>query len=291
MRFTKRQSGIALALVLWMLTALSVLAAGLVAMSREGTGSIDAKMTSAKAFYLGKGAARLVMWDRAHEQSVDWAGESTADDEDSDIIYTASYQFGDVSVTARVFPSSGFMPMPTAGSESWVTFLSRVGGLDGASAAQVVDRFESHFEENEQIISGSEPDMSTFDGIKSAYTGGSLGGGGGISYVETLLGVEGITREVYERVRRSVAPISGSAAPDPALAPPELKVVFQEGLEAPLAKQNVNTRYFCVELLMNFGGVEQMSQRVWVDGRGAERGQSKLVRVERPVLANSAEAG
>ena len=181
--------------------------------------------------------------------------------------------------------------MPTAGSESWVTFLSRVGGLDGASAAQVVDRFESHFEENEQIISGSEPDMSTFDGIKSAYTGGSLGGGGGISYVETLLGVEGITREVYERIRRSVAPISGSAAPDPALAPPELKAVFQEGLEAPLAKQNVNTRYFCVELLMNFGGVEQMSQRVWVDGRGAERGQSKLVRVERPVLANSAEAG
>jgi hypothetical protein len=51
----------ALALVLWMLTALSVLAAGLVAMSREGTGSIDAKITSAKAFYLGKGAARLVM--------------------------------------------------------------------------------------------------------------------------------------------------------------------------------------------------------------------------------------
>ena len=42
---------------------------------------------------------------------------------------------------------------------------------------------------------------------------------------------------------------------------------------------------------MNFGGVEQMSQRVWVDGRGAERGQSKLVRVERPVLANSAQAG
>ena len=281
----------ALALVLWMLTALTVLAAGLVAMSREGTGSIDSKITSAKAFYLGKGAARLVMMDRAHEHSVEWAGESTADAENSDIIYTASYQFGDVSVTARVFPSSGFMPLPTAGSESWVTFLSSVGGLDAASAAQVVGRFESYFEENMYIAGGSEPDMSTFDGNRSAYTGGSLGGGGGISYVETLLGVEGITREVYERVRRSVAPISGSAAPDPALAPPELKAVFQEGLEAPLAKQNSNTRYFCVELLMNFHGAEQMSQRIWVDGRGSMRGQSKLVRVERPVLANSAEAG
>ena len=291
MRFTKRQAGMALALVLWMLTALSVLAAGLVAISREGTGSVDAKITSAKAFYLGKGAARLVMWDRAHQQSGEWAGEGTTDDMNADTIYTASYQFGDASVIARVFPSSGFMSMPTAASEAWVSFLSGVGGLDAASAAQVVDRFESYFEENEHTGGGSELDTSTFGGYVSAYSGGEQGAGGGISYVETLLGVEGITREVYERIRRSVSPISGSAAPDPAFAPPELKAVFQEGLEAPLAKRNVNTRYFCVELLMNFDGVEQMSQRIWVEGRGSERGQSKLVRVERPVLVNRAKAG
>lgn len=291
MRFTKRQSGMALALVLWMLTALSVLAAGLVAMSREGTGSIDAKMTSAKAFYLGKGAARLVMWDRAHEQSVEWAGESTADDANSGTIYTGTYRFGDVLVTARVFPSSGFMPMPIGASESWVTFLSRVGGLDPASAAQVVDRFESYFEENEVNGGVTARDTSTFAGYISAYSDGELAAGGGIAYVESLLGVEGITREVYERIRRSVAPVAGSAAPDPALAPPELKSAFKEDFEAPLAKQNSNTRYFCVELLMNFHGAEQMSQRIWVDGRGSMQGQSKLVRVERPFRANRAEAG
>ena len=291
MQFTKRQSGMALALVLWMLTALSVLAAGLVAMSREGTGSIDAKITSAKAFYLGKGAARLVMMDRAHQQSGEWAGASTTEDVKFDNIYTASYQFGDVEVIARVFPSSGFMLMPTGASESWVTFLSSVGGLDAASAAQVADRFESYFEENEYIGGGSEPDTSTFGGYISAYSDGELGAGGGVSYVETLLGVEGVTREVYERIRRSVAPVAGSATPDPAFAPPELKAAFQEGLEAPLAKQNSNARYFCVELLMNFRGAEQMSQRIWVDGRGSIRGQSKLVRVERPLRANRTEAG
>ena len=291
MRFAKRQSGMALALVLWMLTALTVLAAGLVAMSREGTMSIDAKITSAKAFYLGKGAARLVMMDRAHQQSGEWAGASTTEDVKFDNIYTASYQFGDVEVIARVFPSSGFMLMPTGASESWVTFLSRVGGLDAASAAQVADRFESYFEENEYIGGGSEPDTSTFGGYISAYSDGELGAGGGVSYVETLLGVEGVTREVYERIRRSVAPVAGSATPDPAFAPPELKAAFQEGLEAPLAKQNSNARYFCVELLMNFRGAEQMSQRIWVDGRGSIRGQSKLVRVERPLRANRTEAG
>ena len=291
MRFPKRQAGMALALVLWMLTALTVLAAGLVAMSREGTGSIDAKITSAKAFYLGKGAARLVMWDRAQEQSGEWAGEGTTDDVNADTIYTASYQFGDVAVIARVFPSSGFMLMPTGASESWVTFLSRVGGLEAGMAAKVVDRFESYFEDNDAAGGVTAPDTSTFGGYVSAYSGGKLGAGGGVSYVETLLGVEGVTREVYERIRRSVAPIRGSAAPDPAFAPPELKAVFQEGLEAPLAKRNVNTRYFCVELLMNFRGAEQMSQRVWVDSRGAVRGQSKLVRVEQPLRANRAEVG
>ena len=291
MRFTHSQAGMALALVLWMLTALSVLAAGLVAISREGTGSIDVKVTSAKAFHLGKGVARLVMWDRAHNRSGEWNVDSANDEVVSKTIYTAHYQLDDASVTARVFPSSGFMPMPNTASESWVTFLSHVGGVDAALAAQVVGRFETYFEDNDVGGSGSVSDTSTFAGYVSAYSDGEQGTGGGISYVETLLGIEGISREVYERIKRSVAPIRGSAAPDLALAPPEIKAAFQKGLESPLAKQSSNAQYFCVELLMNFHGVEQMSQRIWVDARGSMRGQSRLVRVGRPVLLNKLDVG
>lgn len=291
MRFTNSQSGMALALVLWMLTALTVLVAGLVAISREGTGSIDAKVISARAFYLGKGAARLVMRDRAHDRSGDRNSDGSDGELISERIYTAQYKFADASVTARVYPSTGFMLMPTEPSESWVTFLSRVGGLDPAVASEVVSRFEKYFIENEVMGGGSEPDVSTFDGYKAAYTGGNLGAGGDIAYVEALLGIEGMTREAYERIRRSVAPMRGSATPDPAMSPPELKNIFQVDPEATLAKQNSNTRYFCVELLMDFDGAQQVSQRIWVVGQGALQGQTKLVRVERPVFVSRVNVG
>ena len=291
MRFTSSQSGMALALVLWMLTALSVLVAGLVAISREGTGSIDAKVISAKAFYLGKGAARLVMRDRAHDRSGDLDSDGSDDALRPERIYTAQYEFDGASVTARVYPSTGFMLMPTEPSESWVTFLSRVGGLDSALASQIVSRFDTYFKENEVVGGGSEPDMSTFDGYRAAYTDGNLGGGADIAYVEALLGVEGMTREAYERIRRSVAPIRGSAPPDPALSPPELKNIFQADSEATAAKQNSSTRYFCVELLMDFDGAQQVSQRIWVAGQGAMQGQARLVRVERPVFVNRVDLG
>jgi len=229
------------------------------------------------------------MRDRARDRSGDLSGNG--DESISGNVYTAQYQFEDALVTARVYPSTGFMLMPTAPSESWVTFLSRVGGLDPALASQVVSSFETYYTENEVMGGGSEPDMSTFDGYRAAYTGGNLGAGGGIAYVEALLGVEGMTREAYERIRRSVAPIRGSAAPDPAVSPPELKNIFQGDPETTLANQNFDTRYFCVELLIDFDGAQQVSQRIWVAGQGALQGQTKLVRVERPVFVNRAEAG
>ena len=290
MRVRNAQSGMALALVLWMLTALSVLVASLVATSREGTESIDAKVVSAKAFYLGKGVARLVMRDRARDRSGTWNSDDS-DDLIPKTIYTAQYQFDEASVMARVFPSTGFMPMPTAPTESWVTFLSRVGGLDTALATEIVGRFESYFNENEVMGGGSKPDTSTFGGYVSAYSGGERGAGSDIAYVEALLGIQGMTREAYDRIRRSVAPIRGSAAPDPAVAPAEIKAVFQGGLETLTGNQNANTRYFCVELLMDFDGAQQISQRIWVAGQGAVRGQTKLVRVERPVLVKRAGLG
>ena len=291
MRCNDSQSGMALALVLWMLTALTVLVAGLVAISREGTGSIDAKVISAMAFYLGKGAARLAMRDRAYDRSGDWDSDGSDDALRAERIYTAQYEFDGASVTARVYPSTGFMLMPTEPSESWVTFLNRVGGLDPALASQVVNRFDTYFEENEVVGGGSEPDMSTFDGYRAAYTDGNLGVGGDIAYVEALLGVEGMTREAYERIRRSVAPVRGSAPPDPALSPPELKNIFRGDPEATAGKQNPNTRYFCVELLMDFDGAQQVSQRIWVAGQGAMQGQTKLVRVGRPVFVNRVNVG
>ena len=51
----RSQRGVALAVVVWMLAALSVLVAALASMSREEVSAVNTKVVSAKAYYLGKG--------------------------------------------------------------------------------------------------------------------------------------------------------------------------------------------------------------------------------------------
>ena len=98
-RFTSSQSGMALALVLSDVDSIVSAGRGLAAISREGTGSIDAKVISAKAFYLGKGAARLVMRDRARDRSGDLNSDGSDDALRPERIYTAEYEFDGASVT------------------------------------------------------------------------------------------------------------------------------------------------------------------------------------------------
>ena len=229
------------------------------------------------------------MRDRARDRSGSW-NSADSDDLISKTVYTAQYRFDEVSVMARVSHLLALCPY-LLHPLNLGSHLSRVGGLDTAVATEIVGRFESYFNENEVMGGGSKPDASTFGGYVSAYSGGELGAGSDIAYVEALLGIQGMTREAYDRIRRSVAPIRGSAAPDPALAPAELKAVFQGGPETLTGNQNANTQYFCVELLMDFDGAQQISQRIWVAGQGAMQGQAKLVRVERPVLINRADLG
>jgi type II secretory pathway component PulK len=59
-----RQSGTAIALVMWLLSVMTITVAGVVSLSRDDVSLAEAQLTTAKAYYLGKGVARLVMRDR-----------------------------------------------------------------------------------------------------------------------------------------------------------------------------------------------------------------------------------
>ena len=130
MRFTNSQSGMALALVLWMLTALTVLVAGLVAISREGAGSIDAKVISAKAFYIGKGAARLAMRDRAHDRSGE--GASGSGDDGFQSVETLLVHDG-VDAYITVYGS-----ICSNNSADLITISSNINGVSGNVAVYAV---------------------------------------------------------------------------------------------------------------------------------------------------------
>lgn len=286
----RSQSGVALAVVVWMLAALSVLVASLASMSREEVGAVTGKVVSAKAFYLGKGAARLAMRDRANSLSAE--SQAFREDAAGDASpYSATYQFADARVAATVFPAAGFMSIATAESDAWVQFLSQLGGMDAGLARSVVSNLGEHFENSVGNGSVLAPDTSTFGGYARSYSG--RGGQSDVFYVESLLGVEGMTRAVYDLIRRSVAPFRGAAAPNAALAPPELQAVFQQDANSDTgtADAPAGSSFFCVELLMDFNGADRVSQRIWVDSSNAAIGAVRLVRIERPVWVADMRAG
>ena len=287
----RRQRGVALAVVVWMLAALSVLVASLASMSREEVSAVSNKVISAKAYYLGKGVARLAMRDRANSLVAE--SQVFRDDawEAAPGPYSVTYQFKDVAVAATVFPAAGFMSIATAESDAWVQFLSQLGGMDAGVARGVVSRLEAHFENSVGNGSVLAPDTSTFGGYARAYR--ERGGESNVFYVESLLGVEGMTRAVYDRIRRSVAPFRGVATPNAALAPPELRAVFQQDGDSSSDAADVpaGSSFFCVELLMDFNGADKVSQRIWVDSSDAAAGAVRLVRIERPVWVEDLSAG
>jgi len=287
----RRQRGVALAVVVWMLAALSVLVAALASMSREEVSAVNTKVVSAKAYYLGKGVARLAMRDRALSLMAEAQAFSASGPDTNVGPYSAAYQFVDATVAATVFPAAGFMSIATAESDAWVQFLSQLGGMDAGVARSVVSKLDEHFESSVGNGSVLAPDTSTFGGYAQAYEG--RGGQSNVFYVESLLGVEGMTRAVYDRIRRSVAPFRGAAAPNAALAPPELQAVFQQDAssESATADAPAGSSFFCVELLMDFNGADRVSQRIWVDSSDAVAGAVRLVRIERPVWAEDVNAG
>ena len=287
----RRQRGVALAVVVWMLAALSVLVAALASMSREEVSAVNTKVVSAKAYYLGKGVARLAMRDRALSLMAEAQAFSAIDPNTNPGPYSTTYQFDDATVAATVFPAAGFMSIATAESNAWVQFLSQLGGMDVGAARSVVSQLEEHFENTVGNGSVLAPDTSTFGGYARSYRG--RGVQSDVFYVESLLGVGGMTRAVYDRIRRSVAPFRGAATPNAALAPPELQAVFQQqgDSDADAAGASSGSSFFCVELLMDFNGADRVSQRIWVDSSDAAAGAIRLVRIERPVWAEDVRAG
>ena len=286
----RSQRGVALAVVVWMLAALSVLVAALASMSREEVSAVNTKVVSAKAYYLGKGVARLAMRDRALSLMIEDQAFSASDPGTNPGPYSITYQFDDATVAATVFPAAGFMSIATAESDAWVRFLSQVGGMDVGIASRVVAKLDEHFQNSVGNGSVITPDTSTFGGYRRAY---SDRGRSDVFYVESLLGVEGVTRDVYERIRRSVAPFRGAATPNVAMAPPELQAVFQQQGETASSDTDLaaGSRFFCVELTFDFPSAERISQRIWVDSANGALGAVRLVRIERPIWVERANVG
>ena len=117
-------------------------------------------------------------------------------------------------------------------------------------------------------------------------------------YVEQLLGVEGMNRAVYDRIRPSISPFNVGSGVDPAVAPPEMLAAFGASRkeEAGLLGNEPDPRdasgYYCVEIEVSASPSERFLQRVWVESRGSDEFSAvRLRRIEKPRQSTLGRAG
>lgn len=289
----RRERGAALVLVMWLVAAMAITVGGALALAREEVGLASSRLGEAKVFALGKGIARLAVLDRARaKMAVDENGDP--DPAGLSRVFKSRYEIDDLTVSATVYPASGFVSVAESDPEVWQKLLVGLGGMDMASSAQLA----------EAIVA---TDLKASAGVGSGATG-SFGyyyakkTGRSTVYVEQLLSVEGMNRAVYDRIRPIVSPFNLGSGVDIGAAPPQLQQVFG-ATEAALGEESPQNLadlpgsdgaqgYYCVEIEVRVSPSERFTQRVWVESSGTDEFSAvRLSRIEKPRQQVSRRAG
>jgi general secretion pathway protein K len=284
-----RQQGAALVLVMWLIAAMGITVGGALALAREEIGLASSRLGEAQAFALGKGVARLAVLDRARAQT---AADENGDPDPAGLarIFRSQYEVDGLNVSATVYPASGFVSVAESDPDVWQQLLSELGGLDDGAAAALAEQIISS--ESELTASAGSGPRNSFQFFSSHRQARSA------VYVEQLLGIEGMSRAVYDRIRPSVSPFNVGSGVDPTLAPPEMQAAFrapdddQAGLSGAEPGLLDASGYYCVEIEVSASPSERFVQRVWVESRGSDEFSAvRLTRIEKPRQSASGRAG
>lgn len=284
-----RQQGVAMVLVMWLIAAMAITVGGALALAREEIGLASSRLGEAQAFALGKGIARLAVLDRARAQTaVDENGDP--DPAGQTRVFKARYEVDDLTISATVYPASGFVSVAESDPEVWQQLLSGLGGLDDATAANLAEQIvNSEVETTASAGSGPASSFQFYSRHRQARSA---------IYVEQLLGVEGMNRAVYDRIRPSISPFKVGSGVDPTVAPPEMQATFgapsNDEADLLVADPDLSdaSGYYCVEIEVSASPSERFVQRVWVESRGSDEFSAvRLRRIEKPRQSASGRTG
>lgn len=175
-----RQDGVALAIVVWFLAAMSLLVAGIVSQARVDTRMAQLHAAKAKAVAAGDGAIQLML-----------ANMESGNAESFDTSYrlpTMNFEIGSYPVRVQSVPVLGLIDLNSASKNVFASLFLVHGGQSEGSAQILADnvvRWRS---------SGSAQRLS---GVTFAA-------------IEDLLRVEGVSRTILDGIRDSVS-VGGSA--------------------------------------------------------------------------------
>ena len=276
-------------LVMWLVAAMSITVGGALALAREEIGLASSRLGEAQAFALGKGIARLAMLDRARAQT---AVDENGDPDPAGLsrVFMSRYEIDDLTVSATVYPASGFVSVAESDSAVWQQLLSGIGGMDNDAAVTLAQQIvNSEVETTALAGSGPAGSFQFYSRHRQARSA---------VYVEQLLGIEGMNRAVYDRIRPSISPFNVGSGVDPAVAPPEVQAAFGASIkeEADLLANEPDPRdssgYYCVEIEVSASPSERFVQRVWIESRGSDEFSAvRLTRIEKPRQSALGRAG
>ena len=276
MKRHQHEQGVALAMLLWIVAALTLLVSGVVAMSRTDVQLTTLQLAQARAEAAAEGAAHLLMRDLYIERQ--------AGDYDGQGVLSRRYELDGLAVLGRAYPVSGLVNLNSASSDLLTDLFRYTGGLRSDEARDLA----------EQVIQWrgrtTDPELEA---------GNSQQGNRTFAVLEDLLKVNGLSRELYDRVSPALSVQSGGQAGiNPAAAPRAVLLMLAEGdqtrvdfvmnsrqdvlpgetadyrgLATPHLGQGSSASVYCLEIEVTVSESRVFEQRIWVS---SESGGSNL---------------
>lgn len=268
MKWQQNEQGVALAMLLWIVAALTLLVSGVVAMSRTDVQLTALQLAQARAEAAAEGAAHLLMRDlHIEQQTGDYDGQS---------VLSRRYQLDGLAILGRAFPVSGLVNINSASPQLLADLFHYTGGLRAAEAETLAQRVVQW--------RGGTADPGVLEAETSRQNSRTF------AVLEDLLKVNGLSRELYDRVSPALsAQQGGQSGINPAAAPRAVLLMLAEGdqarvdfvvnsrqdvlpgedadysgLATPHLAQGGSASVYCLEIEVTVSENRVFKQRIWV---------------------------
>lgn len=213
-----RDSGFAIALLMWMIAGMSLLVTAVIHFAQDDIGLAEQRLAEAKSEALARGVALLILRDaalapylnkegaHAGGERRDRAGVKSDENQDHSKIFTQRYMFDGHVASASVHPASGFVSLDGGSEEELRRLFGEIGGADEAKAAALADAVNDYRNQRSPVSAA----MGDFLGFRAR---------------EELLAVTGMRKSIYDRVKDYVQPYEVSGL-DVSVAPTRLRSAF-----------------------------------------------------------------
>ena len=218
-----RNSGHAIALLLWMIAGMSLMVTAVIHLARDDISMAELRLNEAKT----RAAARALAFLAARDSALQGFSPARADgamtggssgqavsDEDQDEqtrVFTKQYNVEGVAGTVTLLPASAYVSLNSSSEQEMFTLLVGLGGADSTEAYEMVQGVLAYRSQ-----------------------GGAAGRSGsdfsGFRFREELMAVPGMTRDIYDRVKDFVHTHMTSGL-NTSQAPDSLAAVFSDGFD------------------------------------------------------------